>query len=98
MSIVKKPLVLSRACNGSYGAINESKTVLQWSSLGCYSIKIGLKVCRTKNFLIPVQYLVSMSIVNEVEHFIGNHTKNWHWFSKSVYHISISTRVRHSLK
>ena len=83
--------------NRPYRPVNEPKAVVQWSSFGCYSINIRLEVNRTKNFMIPVQYLMSMSIINVVNHVVINHTQNWHGFSKPMNHISISTRLRHSL-
>ena len=96
MAIVENPLVFFWACNGSYGSIYEPKAVVQWSTLSCYSVNIYLEVCRAEKIMILIQYLVSVYIVNKVKHLVGDQREHRHWFSKSGYHVTISTWVRHS--
>lgn len=76
MAIVENPLVLFRACNGSYDSIYEPEAVVQWSTLSCYSVNIRLEVCRTEKIMIPIQYLVSVYIVNKVKHLVGDHREH----------------------
>ena len=88
-AIVEDSLVFSGAGYWSDSAINKPKAIRQRSPFSCNSIDIGLEVCRAKHIMNPLQNLVSMNVINIVNHLVCYHAQNWDRLGKSMNHISI---------
>ena len=94
VAIVEDSLVFSGAGYRPDCSINKPKAIRQRSPFSCNSIDIGLEVCRAKHIMIPLmQNLVSMNVINIVNHLVCYHARNWDGFGKSMNHISISAWI-----
>ena len=98
VAIVHYLLSFPLFANRSNSPINEAETVVKGCSFSRNCISIHLQGRRVQNIVVPVNYLVAMSLIYVVEDCVGDHAYDRDWSSKAMNKIRISARVGKSFQ